>query len=492
MNAAEELPLTKMCIAGEWIDSEDSSYAEVENPATTECFARIALSSKEQIGTAIAAADKSLREWSRISPEKRAEVLSRAAGLVRERRDTIAELMTKESGKPFNEARGEVEKGANILQFYGEEAKRLHGERIPGFDTTTTSYVVYEPVGVAAAISPWNYPVELVGWKLGGALAAGCPIVIKPPTETPLSPTAYTECVIDAGAPSGVVNIVFGRGSTVGPLLVEDPRVKKVAFTGSTEAGKQVAAQCGRYMKKVSLELGGHCPLIVSEHANIEQAVKGATRRSFRNMGQICIAVNRIYVHRSRYTEFIQRFVESTSKLTISDGLEKPDADLGPMASKDGIEKTKRHVEDALSRGATCAYGGEEPAGSQYKNGYFYKPTILSDVNHEMLIMREETFGPAVGVMPYDTVDEAIRLANDTEYGLAAYVYTDDLHEADKFTIELEAGNVSINNPDAGVINAPYGGFKDSGMGYEHGRAGMMEYLKAKHVRTRYYRRGGV
>ena len=477
----------RMHVGGRWLENDDGRWIDVENPSTLETIGRVAVSDEKNINDAIDAADRAFMGWSRVSPETRACVLFKASELVRERADYIAALMTKEEGKPLNEARGEVKKGADILQFYAEEAKRLHGERIPGFDPTTTSYIVYEPVGVAAAISPWNYPVELVAWKLGGSLASGCTIVVKPPSETPLSPAAFAECIIDAGVPEGVVNIVFGRGSKTGPVLVEHPKVEKVAFTGSTEAGKKIAAQCGQHMKKVSLELGGHCPFIVTEKADLEKAVRGATRRTFRNMGQICIAVNRIYVQRGIYDEFMKRFVEATSKLTIADGIRKPDADLGPMASKSGLEKTIEHVKDALEKGATLAYGGEKPEGPEYEKGYFYKPTILSSATHDMLIMREETFGPAVGVMPFDTIDEAVTLANDTNYGLAAYVYTDDLHETDAFIHRLETGSVSVNNPDAGVINAPYGGFKESGMGYEHGKAGMMEYVKTKHVRVRYH-----
>lgn len=484
---AEHMNEYRMYINGQWIDSGDGKYIEVENPSNLEITGRVSISSEDQIREAADAADRAFGEWARMSPEKRAQYLSAASKIVLERLDSIAELMTREEGKPLDEARGEVKKGAEILQFYSEEAKRLHGERIPGFDQTTTSYVIYEPVGVAAAISPWNYPVELVAWKLGGALASGCTIIVKPPSETPLSPAAFTKCIIDAGVPAGVVNIVFGRGSVAGPVLVTHPKVKKVAFTGSTEAGKQVAALCGEQMKKVSLELGGHCPLIVTNKANLEEAVRGATRRSFRNMGQICIAVNRIYVQREIYAEFMKEFVESTSRLTIDDGIENPQADLGPMASKSGLDKTIEHISDALSKGAVLSYGGKKPEGENFRKGYYFMPTILSDTNHEMLIMKEETFGPAVGVMPFDTIEEAISLANDTNYGLATYVYTDDLHEADRFMETLETGNVAINNPDAGVINAPYGGYKESGMGYEHGRAGMMEYVKMKHTRIRYY-----
>jgi succinate-semialdehyde dehydrogenase/glutarate-semialdehyde dehydrogenase len=480
---------TKMIINGELVDNQQGQYIEVENPATEGVFEQVPVASEKNIHDAVEAAYNAFQEWSHLSPEKRAAYLMKASDLIREREDTLATVMTKEQGKPFNEARGEVRKGAEILQYYAEEGKRVYGRVIPGYDPSTTSYVIYQPVGVAAAISPWNYPIELVGWKVGGALAAGCTIVIKPPSETPLSPTNYVKCLIDAGVPAGVVNVVFGKGSYAGPLLIKHPLVKKVAFTGSTEVGKTVIKDCAEYMKKVSLELGGSCPLIVSSTCNLDDAVKGAVRRTFRNMGQICIAINRIYVDKKIYNDFLEAFVEGTKKLRIGNGLEHPDVDLGPMANKAGIEKTQQHIEDAVHKGAKIACGGKRPEGEAFKKGYFFLPTILADVTHDMLIMREETFGPAVGVMPYKTLDEAIDYANSTNYGLASYVYTDDLHEADEFAYKLDSGNVAINNPDAGVINAPYGGFKESGMGYEHGPEGLEQYLMAKHVRVRYYNR---
>jgi len=478
-----------MLIDGDWVDSSEGKYIEVENPATQEIFEKVPISSELNINGAVEAAHRAFKEWSHFSPEQRAEYLIKASDLILQRQEEIARIMTSEQGKPLNEAKGEVRKGADILRYYAEEGKRIYGRIVPGLDPTTTSYVIYQPIGVSTAISPWNYPIELVGWKVGGALAAGCTIVVKPPSETPLSPLNYLKCLVDAGVPKGVINVVFGRGSTVGPLLIEHPLVKKVAFTGSTEVGKQVLKLCAKHMKKFSLELGGHCPLIVSRKCNLEEAVKGATRRTFRNMGQICIAINRIYVHKDFFDDFIKAFKKATSSLVIADGLKNPAADLGPMANHAGIEKTKRHIEDALSKGATIYYGGEKPAGTEFEKGYFFKPTIITDVNQDMLVMKEESFGPVVGVMQYSSIDEVIEYANSTNYGLASYVYTDDLHEADEFASKLESGNVAINNPDAGVINAPYGGFKESGTGYEHGPEGLEQYLAAKHVRIKYFNR---
>lgn len=478
-----------MIINGELTESSTGKEIQIENPAKGGFFESVPEASKEDIEQAVEAADKAFRDWARLSPEKRGDYLINASRLVMERQEEIARAMTMEQGKPLNEAKGEVKKGAEILHYYAEEGKRVYGRIVPGIDPTTTSFVQYEPVGVSAAISPWNYPVELVAWKIAGALAAGCTLVVKPPSETPLSPLNFIKCVVDAGVPAGVVNVIFGRGSFAGPILMEHPKVKKVAFTGSTDVGRQVAALCGKQMKKVSLELGGHCPLIISKKSNLDEAVKGAARRTFRNMGQICIAVNRIYVDASIHDEFIGKFKDAVSKLTIADGIEKPDADLGPMANKEGIDKTEKHLQDALDKGGTVITGGEKPQGKEYEKGYFYKPTVIGGATPDMLVMSEESFGPIVGVASFSSISEVIGLANSTNYGLATYVYTDDLHEMDEFAAKLESGNVAFNNPDAGVINAPYGGFKESGMGYEHGPEGLREYLKAKHIRTRYFNR---
>jgi len=481
--------INKMLIGGKWSDGSSGNKIEVENPATEEIFETVPQASESDIVEAIESAGKAFKKWSSLSCEKRAEYLIKASNLAFERVEEIGTAMTKEQGKPLEEAKGEVRKGAEILRYYAEEGIRIYGRVIPGYDPTTTSYVIYEPVGVCAGISPWNYPIELVAWKVGAALASGCTIVLKPPSQTPLSPVNFINCLVDAGISEGVVNVIFGSGSKVGPPLIKHPMVKKIAFTGSTEVGREVMKLCATNMKKVSLELGGQCPLIVSNRCNFEAAVNGAVRRSFRNMGQICIAINRIYVHNDIFDQFVEAMAEKTSKLVISDGLKNPGADLGPMANREGIEKTKAHIQDALKKGAKIVYGGGKPEGKEFKKGYFFKPTILTNVTQDMLVMSEETFGPVVGIMPYKTIEEVIGYANSTRYGLASYVYTDDMNEADEFTTKLESGNVAINNPDAGVINAPYGGFKQSGMGYEHGPEGLFQYLKAKHIRIRYFNR---
>ena len=475
-----------MLIDGDWVDSESGEYIEVTNPADAEVFAEVPRATENEVNQALKAARAAFPAWAGTSPFQRAGYLWRAADILKERKEKIGRLMTSEQGKPLREAIGEIEKGVEMLRYYAEEGKRVYGQIVANEDSRNQSLIVKQPVGVVAALSAWNYPVELTGWKAAAALAAGCTIVAKPPSLTPLSPLEYWRCLFDAGIPAGVINAVTGAGVSVGRQLVKSPLSQKIAFTGSLKVGLDIQQQAKDTVKKISLELGGHCPMIVSNHCDLAVAVKGAVRRSFRNMGQICIAINRIYVHEDIYETFLSEFKVEAAKLTIADGLEKPDSDLGPMASRQGLEKTKRHVEDALAKGARLICGGKRPAGAEYQKGYFFEPTIVADATHDMLIMTEETFGPAVGVMPYSSLDEAIRLANATPYGLAAYACTNDLHEMHKLSNALEAGSVAVNNVDAGIMNVAYGGWKQSGIGHEHGHEGLAEYLNLKHIRIRY------
>ena len=476
----------KMLIDGQWVDSDSGEYIEVIDPATEEVFARVPVAARDQVTTALEAAQRAFPQWSRLSPEQRALYLWRASNILEERKEKIGQVLTREQGKPLKEAIGEIEKAVEMLRYYAEEGKRAYGKVIANTDPWDQSLVIKQPVGVVAALSPWNYPVELTGWKAAAALAAGCTIVAKPPSLTPLSPLEYWRCLFDAGFPKGVINVVAGSGGSVGRELVRSPVSQKVAFTGSLEVGREIQAECKDSIKKISLELGGQCPLIISNNCDLSSAVKGAVRRSFRNMGQICIAINRIYVHEAIHDGFLEEFASETGKLTMGNGIEKPSCDVGPMASLEGLEKSRRHVEDALKKGARLILGGKRPEGTEFKKGYFFEPTILADTHHDMLVMTEETFGPVVGVMAFGKLDEAIGLANATPFGLAAYGYTNDLHEMNKFSRELEAGSVAINNVDAGIMNAPYGGWKQSGVGHEHGHEGLEEYLHLKHVRIRY------
>lgn len=472
----------KLLIDGNWTDGNGNKRLEVYNPANGDLFATVPMADLVDIENAVDAADRAFKTWSKLTPFQRGGYLRRASEIVLERAQEIARFMTQEQGKPLSEALGEVRKGAEILRYYAEEGERIYGKIIPNAEPNVESRVIYQPIGVAVGISPWNYPIELLAWKLGGALAPGCTIVCKLPSETPISPLYYIKCIIDAGVPKGIVNVLTGSGREIGPHLFSNPKVKKVAFTGSTAVGKQVLSGCSDTLKRVSLELGGSLPMIICKDSDIDAAVAGAVRRSFRNMGQICIAINRIYVDRDIYQAFLEKFVQAVKKLEIGNGLTDA-CDLGPMCTRNGVETVQRHIADGVEKGARIMCGGKKPQGRKYEQGYYFEPTILADVDHSMLVMREETFGPLVGVMKYDTIDQAIELANDTPYGLAAIVYTRSHHLAEKLSRELSAGNVAVNNPDAGVINAPYGGWKDSGFGHEHGSEGLYEYLNIKHIR---------
>ncbi len=475
----------QMWIDGALRDAADGAVLDVVNPATNEPFATVPAATEADVLAAIDAADRVFPAWSRTTPFTRGALLRRAHEAVLEDADEIARLMTLEQGKPLAEALGEVKKGADILRYYAEEGERVCGRIIPNAEgINIESRVIYQPIGPVGLLSPWNYPVELMSWKVGAALASGCPFVLKVPSETPLSPLAFIRAMRRAGFPDGVVNVITGRGSAIGGVLTGSKKLKKIAFTGSTSVGRTILAQSVDSLRHLSLELGGSLPMVVTRNADLDAAAVGATRRSFRNMGQICIAVNRIYVEREVYESFLQKFAEKSALLRIGNGLTDA-CDLGPMCTKSGLETAKSHIADALEHGARCVLGGAAPQGERFEKGNYFLPTILADCTHDMLVMREETFGPVVGVMPFDTLDEAIRLANDTRYGLAAIVYTEKLSEAHRLYMELNAGNVAVNNVDAGVINAPYGGWFDSGFGHEHGPEGLYEYLHVKHVRIK-------
>lgn len=476
--------IEKMLINGEWKNAADGQTFPVVDPRTAQPFSNVPKATRKDVEDAVNAADSAFKSWSELNVFKRSAILRKASLIVQENKEAIGRTMSREQGKPAAEAIGEVQKGADILRYYAEEGERVYGRIIANEDESTTSMVIYQPIGVCAAISPWNYPIELLAWKVGAALVSGCTLVCKLPSETPLSPLMFLDCLVKAGVPAGVLNALTGAGREMGSWLLENPKIKKIAFTGSTKVGKTVFGSCVKTLRKSSMELGGSLPMLVFKDCDLDAAVKGAVRRSFRNMGQICIAINRIYVEQDIYDEFLKRFKEETEKLTIGDGLNE-DVNLGPMCTAAGVRTVSEHVRDAIEKGARLLTGGEAPTIPGFENGYWYKPTILADVNHDMKIMTEETFGPAVGVMPFKDLDEALRLANDCVYGLASIVFTQNLTTAHTCALKLESGNVAINNVDAGVINAPYGGWKESGFGYEHGPEGLREYFHVKHVRLR-------
>ncbi len=471
-----------LCIGGRWTADDVTEWRDVVNPATEQIIARVPQADFVHVDRAVAAARRAFPGWRDLGAYRRAEILHEAERQITRRREAIARVITSEQGKPLNEALGEVDKLAKIFAFYAGEAVRILGSIVPNEQSGYVSLIEKEPIGVAAAIAPWNYPAELIGWKLGAGLAAGCTLVVKASKCTPLTAVGIFECLLEAGVPPGVVNLVTGDGRT-GQTLVSHPDVDKIAFTGSTAVGESIFHTMGG-VKSVSLELGGTCPLLVAPSADLGAAVKGATRRGFRNMGQVCIAINRIYVHRPLYGNFVEELIAAVRQLRIGDGLLDPTVDLGPVTTEAGLAKVEEHVRDALVKGARLGYGGRRPAN--HPVGHFYEPTVLADCTPEMLVMNAETFGPVVGVAPCDTLNEAIERANDSPFGLAAYAYARDIEEIFQLSRRLSFGSVAINNVDAGTINAPYGGRRKSGIGYEHGREGMEGYLLLKHVRIRH------
>ena len=416
-----------MLINGEEVASHSGKVEIIYNPANQEPVAEVSVGSRQDAKIALEAAKQAFPLWSKTSSQERARVLHAAADLVRERADGIAQLLTKEQGKPLKNAKMEVMSSADVLDYYAEEGKRNYGEWI--VSPHSRSIVIRQPVGVAALITPWNFPVDLLAWKVAPCLAAGCTFVAKPPSKAPLAATEFVRAVCDAGLPPGSANVVHGPGSEVGAELVDNPISRKIAFTGETKTGRWIMAHAAAHIKRVSLELGGQSPFIVCEDADLQAAAAAAAQRAFSNMGQICISVNRIYVAEEVAEQFTEELVKRAERLKIGNGLEA-DVDLGPMFSRAQREKTREHVADALAKGAELLSGGREPEGEAYEKGFFFLPTILDEADHSMRVMREETFGPVAPIMKFKTVDEAIHLANDTEYGLAAYIFTNDLNTA--------------------------------------------------------------
>ncbi|MGY2130550.1 aldehyde dehydrogenase family protein [Blastococcus sp. SYSU DS0617] len=468
-------------IDGQWLDTDSGAAVTVVNPATEEVVAEVPESAGTDVDRAVAAACRAFGEWRWLNPSVRAGYLHAVGDRIAAAEERVGETITREMGKPFDEARGEVAKLAKTFHFYAEETTRSTGAVIPNEEDGYTSLVEREPIGVVGAIAPWNYPVELIGWKLAAALGAGCTIVVKPSEYTPTSAIELFRCIEAAGVPAGVANLVHGTGRAGGALIAH-PDINKVAFTGSGETGALIQRSV-HGVKPMSMELGGNCPMIVTAQADIEAAVAGALRRGFRNAGQICIAVNRIYVHQDLYAEFVERLGQAAAALVVADGFSE-NAAMGPVTNTEVLAKVERHVVDARGRGARVVAGGQRVAGME--RGYFYAPTVLADCDQAMLVMHEETFGPVVGVAPYRELDDVIGLANSTPAGLAAYVYSRDVGEVFALGRRLDFGSVAVNNVDAGIINAPYGGRKGSGYGYEHGREGLDSYLQLKHVRIRH------
>lgn len=482
------MPDKTLLIDGRWRAAEHSAQLPVINPANGVSFDYTAEASANDVRAAVLAAEQAFLKWSETSGRERANLMHHAMEIYRERYlESSAETLTRENGKPFNDSIKELRFSADVIDYYADESRRISGIHFSGDGGRTHSFVVKQPVGVVAAILPWNFPVDLLAWKLGPGLADGCAFVIKPSEEAPLAVLDFVRAFVDAGVPPGVINVVTG-GRTVGAALVEDPGVQKIAFTGSLATGQWIAERAGRQMKHLTLELGGSAPLIVFDDADLSVAVPEALRRTFSHTGQICIGVNRIFVQQAAFDAFFDAFVDGASRLRVAaDGLKDPAADMGPLINARGVATVQAHVDDALAQGAELVLGGARPTDARYHpDGFFYQPTVLRSVKPDMRVMQEETFGPVAPIMPFATLDEGIALANGTPYGLAAYVYTRDLNRAYCAARSLKAGGIGINVNDITDIRAPFGGMKQSGIGRELGEPGLDAYLETKHVRLRY------
>jgi succinate-semialdehyde dehydrogenase len=474
-----------MFIDGKWHEATNGEKIKVVNPATGEVFAEVPKRGEEAADQALQAAARAFKYWKNSIPQERASLLEGAQETLLQRLSEIARLLTQEQGKPLTEAKGEVKATAAALKYYARKAQDIKGEILPSKSKGVLNLVIKQPVGPVVAIGPWNYPLLLIVWKVAPALAAGCTVVVKPPSQTPLAVRELVRCFADAEAPKGVINLVTGSGSELGDALVRHPLTAKIAFTGETETGRRIMEAAAAGIKNLTLELGGHCPLIVASDADIQAAAEGGVYRAFRNMGQICNSINRIYVEEAVYDDFVDAFVQRTQSLRIANGLEEPDADLGPMIDEAARETTRRHIKDATEKGAKVICGGKEPDGEEYKNGYFFEPTVLTNVNHEMIVMTEETFGPVAPIMRVSNLEEAIEYANDSIYGLVAYLYTQDLDKGLRVAERLEYGTVGINNVSGGEVDYPYGGWKQSGLGVELSQYGLEEYMLVKHIRIK-------
>ncbi|WP_338549464.1 NAD-dependent succinate-semialdehyde dehydrogenase [Roseovarius phycicola] len=464
--------------AGEWMDGADGTF-EVTNPARGDVIANVADMSRAQVADVIANAEAAQKDWASWTGKERAAVLRRWYELMMEHADDLATILTAEQGKPLAEAKGEIAYGASFIEFFAEEAKRIYGEMIPGHQRDKRIMVLKQPIGVAASITPWNFPNAMITRKAGPALAAGCSFVGRPAKETPLSATAMGVLADRAGIPKGVFSIVTSSSSSaIGKEFCENPAVRKLTFTGSTEVGRILLRQAADQVMKCSMELGGNAPFIVFDDADLDAAVEGAIMCKFRNNGQTCVCANRIYVQAGVYDAFAKKLQDAVSKMKIGDGLEEG-TQLGPLINADAIEKVQEHVADATAKGAKIAMGGGDPIQGA---GYFLPPTILTDVTQDMMVSQDETFGPLAPLFKFEDEDDVIAMANDTIFGLASYFYAKDLSRVYKVAEALEYGIVGVNTGIISTEVAPFGGVKQSGLGREGSHHGIDDYLEMKYV----------
>ncbi|SEQ23380.1 NAD-dependent succinate-semialdehyde dehydrogenase [Piscibacillus halophilus] len=477
--AEVETKVSSLFINGEWQDSDSGKTEAVVNPANLETIIEVAYGGKQETERAIEAAKAAFVEWSEMSPRKRSRILYKAHQLIYDHLDRLAEILTMEQGKPFKEARGEVKSAANFLLWYAEEANRIYGEWMPSSQTQKRILVVPQPVGVVGAITPWNFPSSMITRKIGPALAAGCTVVLKPAPETPLSAIELVKLFEQAGLPKGVLNLVTGDAEEIGQALLQNKDVRLITFTGSTEVGKYLMRESAQHVKKLSLELGGHAPVIVFEDADLDVAAKLTLASKYRNAGQTCICANRVYVHESVQEKFSQKLLEHIQSLKVGEGLD-PNTDIGPLINEQAVSKVESHLNDAVKQGAEVVYGGAKWEGEL--NGYFFSPTIVKNVTKAMAVMNEETFGPLLPLQTFQDEAEVIAEANDTDYGLAAYIFSENLDRSLRVMEKLEYGIVGVNDVFPATAEAPFGGVKQSGVGKEGGHHGIHEFVEQKYV----------
>ena len=464
-------------VDGAWIESTPHGTIDVDNPATGEVIGSVPKLGRAETRQAIAAAERAFPAWRKKTAKERAAVLRRWFDLMLANQEDLARLMTIEQGKPLTESKGEVVYAASFLEWFGEEAKRVYGDTIPGHQADKRIVVLKQPIGVVACITPWNFPLAMITRKAGPALAAGCTVVIKPATQTPFSALALAELAERAGVPKGVLNVITGAAKEIGPELTSNPIVRKLSFTGSTEVGKVLMAQCAGTIKKLSLELGGNAPFIVFDDADLDAAVEGAIASKYRNTGQTCVCTNRVLVQDSVYHAFTEKLVAAVQKLKPAPGLD-PGASQGPLIDNAAVEKVESHIQDAVDKGGKVVAGGHRHT----LGGRFFEPTIIINATPQMAVAREETFGPVAPLFCFKTEAEAVALANDTEFGLAAYFYGRDLARVWRVAEALEYGIVGINTGIISTEVAPFGGVKESGLGREGSKYGIEEFLEIKYL----------
>jgi succinate-semialdehyde dehydrogenase / glutarate-semialdehyde dehydrogenase len=464
-------------VDGSWIDRASAGSIDVDNPATGEIIGSVPRFGRAETRTAIDAAARAFPAWRKKTAKERAAVLRRWFDLMLANQDDLARLMTIEQGKPISESRGEVAYAASFLEWFGEEAKRVYGDTIPAHQADKRIVVIKEPIGVVACITPWNFPLAMITRKAGPAIAAGCSVVLKPASQTPFSALALAELAERAGIPRGVFNVITGSATEIGGELTSNPVVRKLSFTGSTEIGKVLMAQCASTVKKLSLELGGNAPFIVFDDADLDAAVEGAIQSKYRNTGQTCVCANRLLVQASVHDAFAAKLAAAVAKLSPAPGLDAG-ATQGPLIDDKAVEKVESHIADARAKGAQLLVGGKRHA----RGGRFFEPTILTGVTPAMLIAHEETFGPVAPIFRFESENEAVALANATEFGLAAYFYGRDIGRIWRVAEALEYGIVGINTGLISTEVAPFGGVKESGLGREGSKYGIEEFVEIKYL----------